>query len=931
MNWCKRRYFQQCLFVLLIMIHVSVPVLQAQTEILYLSGTGADHRVDWEFFCSKGRNSGKWTRIPVPSCWEQEGFGGYYYGYGAGDRLSETGTYRHTFKVPPDWKGKEIKLVFEGVMTDAQVKINNKIAGDLHQGAFYEFSYEISALLQYGKTNSIEVFVKKHSDNKSVNHAERDADYWVFGGIFRPVYLQVKPKENIDRVAIDARADGSLHAGVFLSNYNQGRKIKLELFDSNNIKVLESEHILNESETKIRTSLQHPEKWTAETPVLYLARFSLLGENRQTIHSIEEKIGFRTVEIRENDGIYINGTRVKLKGVNRHTFHPRYGRTSSKALSVEAVNLIRDMNMNAVRMSHYPPDKHFLNVCDSLGLFVLNELAGWQRPTYDDTVGRKLIREMVMRDQNHPSIILWDNGNEGGWNNNLNEEFAKWDLQQREVIHPWEDYGKFNNYHYMDYNYLSNDGFNKRKIFMPTEFLHGLYDGGHGAGLDDFWLRMWNDPLCSGGFLWVFADEAVERSDKNGALDTYGNEAPDGILGPYHEKEGSFYAIREIWSPVHFEKRYISKAFDGVFQIENRYHFTNLKDCRFSVEWINCAKPGEPPVEKLAHREDVTVSLQPGQKGALKISLPEFWKESDLVRIKAWDPFGRPIHIWTWPVKSAGSKSAELLDISTKQETVKPLIEESSGYFEISMGELNIRINKLNGQLDNIRKGEKLIPLGNGPVFVDNKKEPESVRHYYNGENLVIESRFKGDDYFRWTFLPQSSRVQLDAAYEPSRYSKFAGISFSYPEDQVAAAKWLGEGPYRVYKNRMKGVGFGIWEKTFNNTVTGESGYIYPEFKGYHSNLYWLRLQNKQTPDFTVFVHTDDIFLKLFTPQEPAKPEKAQMVYPAGDLSFLHIINGIGDKFLEAEKLGPQSTPVLFNKERLHVGKLHLSLSFDFN
>lgn len=129
----------------------------------------------------------------------------------------------------------------------------------------------------------------------------------------------------------------------------------------------------------------------------------------------------------------------------------------------------------------------------------------------------------------------------------------------------------------------------------------------------------------------------------------------------------------------------------------------------------------------------------------------------------------------------------------------------------------------------------------------------------------------------------------------------------------------------------MKGVGFGLWEKAYNNTVTGESGYVYPEFKGYHSNLYWLRLQNKQTPDFTIYVHTDDIFLKLFTPQEPARPERAKMVYPEGDLSFLHIINGIGDKFLEPEKLGPQSNPVLFNKERLHLGKLHLSLSFDFN
>ena len=97
------------------------------------------------------------------------------------------------------------------------------------------------------------------------------------------------------------------------------------------------------------------------------------------------------MEVREQDGIYVNGVRIKFKGVNRHTFRPNYARASSKAFSIEDVNLIKDMNMNAVRMSHYPPEKHFLDVCDSLGLFVINELTGWQEPPYDSVVGRKTV------------------------------------------------------------------------------------------------------------------------------------------------------------------------------------------------------------------------------------------------------------------------------------------------------------------------------------------------------------------------------------------------------------------------------------------------------------------------------------------------------------------------------------------------------------
>ncbi|RLD23999.1 MAG: hypothetical protein DRI70_08695, partial [Bacteroidetes bacterium] len=180
-----------------------------KTELLYLSGTGADHTVEWDFYCSDGMNSGNWTTIEVPSCWEQQGFGSYNYGQDSFvDRLNETGLYRYSFEIPAAWKAKQVYIVFEGVMTDAEVKINGKLAGPTHQGAFYQFNYDISKHLKYGSINKLEVLVKKHSENESVNLAERRADFWVFGGIFRPVLLEAKNKENINRVEIDSRANG---------------------------------------------------------------------------------------------------------------------------------------------------------------------------------------------------------------------------------------------------------------------------------------------------------------------------------------------------------------------------------------------------------------------------------------------------------------------------------------------------------------------------------------------------------------------------------------------------------------------------------------------------------------------------------------------------------------------------------------------------
>src|SRR4026208_1956904 len=168
------------------------------TEKIYLSGTGNDKTVNWEFMCTGGMNANKWTTIPVPSCWELQGFGKYDYGFAKDSiRGKEKGFYKYSFNVPASWKGKVIKIVFEGVMTDAEVKINGQSAGEMHQGAFYAFKYDITKLLKYGEKNLLEVAVSKHSANESVNNAERKADFWIFGGIFRPVWLEVLPQLHI--------------------------------------------------------------------------------------------------------------------------------------------------------------------------------------------------------------------------------------------------------------------------------------------------------------------------------------------------------------------------------------------------------------------------------------------------------------------------------------------------------------------------------------------------------------------------------------------------------------------------------------------------------------------------------------------------------------------------------------------------------------
>jgi beta-galactosidase/beta-glucuronidase len=187
------------------------------TIIKYLSGTDKSHTVQWDFYCTGGMNSNKWTKIAVPSNWELQGFGSYNYGHDK-VKANEQGLYKYSFYAQPGWQGKKVFIVFEGSMTDTKVMINGKSAGAVHQGGFYRFKYDITDLLKFNAQNLLEVTVSKTSADASVNKAERNGDFWLYGGIYRPVYLEVVPETFIDRIAINAKADGSFQLDAYPQN-----------------------------------------------------------------------------------------------------------------------------------------------------------------------------------------------------------------------------------------------------------------------------------------------------------------------------------------------------------------------------------------------------------------------------------------------------------------------------------------------------------------------------------------------------------------------------------------------------------------------------------------------------------------------------------------------------------------------------------------
>ena len=902
-----------------------------QTEKIFLSGTGEDKTVNWQFYCTEGMNSGKWTTIRVPSNWELQRFGKYDYGFAKDSvRGKEKGLYKYNFSVPASWKEKVINIVFEGVMTDCEVKINGKSAGPTHQGAYYRFKYDISSLLNYGSDNLLETTVSKHSANESVNKAERRGDFWIFGGIFRPVYLEALPQQHIERVALNAKANGSFNANVFLDNTGNATEVSAQIFSLDGKKVgtpFKTKINKSDSIVKIQTSISSPKLWSTEFPNLYNVEISL-HQNGKTIHRIKERFGFRTIEIKERDGVYINGVKVKFKGVCRHSFWPSTGRMMSERFSLADVQLIKDMNMNAVRMSHYPGDDHFYNMCDSLGLYVLDELAGWHG-NYDTEIGTQLTKAMIDKNQNHPSIIMWDNGNEGGHNLNLDAVFDNEDIQHRHVIHPWMVFRGFDTQHYREYDYGIGNYMHGHNIVMPTEFLHGLYDGGHGAGLQDYWEAMWNSPLSAGGFLWDFADEGVVRTDKNGELDTDGNHGPDGIMGPHHEKEGSYFAIKEIWSPIVFEPKNITKDFDGKLNIENRFFFTNIDQCLFTwkLEKLSSIKLSQDVKTGNATAPNVL----PSQKGILKLPLPLDWQTYDVIYVTALDPHGKEIFTWSFPIILPTNIVVENV---VKENAGSINISETDSLYSVSVNGLQLSFQKRTGLLRQVKNANGNISFNNGPVLQDGVNNFQNFSHRFEGKNLIIESKFDRKNSYnilQWTIYP-SGVVKMQVKYFPPAYfNSIVGVNFSFPENEIKGVEYMGNGPYRVWKNRMKGTKFGIWDKEYNNTETGET-WIYPEFKGYYSNMYSCKFLTA-TQSFKVFTENEDLFLRLFS--AAAKTDQwhnYEPQFPTGDISFLQAIPAIGNKTQHPETTGPMGEKnIFYDFDKDPNRSLVMVLYFDFS
>jgi hypothetical protein len=365
--------------------------------------------------------------------------------------------------------------------------------------------------------------------------------------------------------------------------------------------------------------------------------------------------------------------------------------------------------------------------------------------------------------------------------------------------------------------------------------------------------------------------------------------------------------------------------FDGKLPVENLYGYTNLDKCSFKWQLMKFSsgaalKPGAVMISK---GTATPLSLLPGQKGMLDLKLDNNFSKADALYLKAYDTAGKEIVTRSWAI--TGPK--QIADKAAAQKTSAISTKDGGTIFTVTCDAVTYFFDKQTGFLQKVSNGKKDISLSEGPSLAGVKLSLTEFRTYEVGNKYIVEPVYDAANQFKvkWTFK-KDGLPELDYEYTINKQADFLGITFTYPEEKIKGMQWLGRGPYHVWKNRLKGNQLNVWQKNYNNTITGES-YNYPEFKGWHSELYWVTVQNKES-DFTVYTKDENVFFQMLQPakQIGIRNNNTLPAFPGNTIGFFNGISAIGTKFQAAEVMGPQSQ----KNASLNGKEQKGSLLFDF-
>ena len=557
------------------------------------------------FFALKYDDS-QWKDFPVPGLFELNGYGDATYkniGYAWATQfdpnppyISElnnyTGSYRRTFELPKDWKGKDVYFHVGSATSNLTLWVNGKYVG-YSEDSKVAAEFNISKYLKPGK-NLIAMQVMRWCDGSYFE----DQDFWRFTGIAREVYLYARPKLHAADIRLNAALENNYQDGVL--NYKVSLKggktdVAITLCDKDGKQIAQA--------TGAQGVIKVPKvnAWTAETPYLYKAYITL--KNKQgAAEVIPQKVGFRNVEIK-NAQLLVNGQPVLVKGADRHEMDPDGGYVVSLERMIQDIKIMKQLNINAVRTSHYPCDPRWYDLCDEYGIYITAEanLESHGMGYEEKSLAKfpEYIVPHIERNEgnvkpliNHPSVIVWSLGNEGGYGVNFEKayDWVKACDKTRPAQYERGGYdSKTDIYCPMYIGYEESESYcksNGTKPYIQCEYAHAM--GNSEGGFKEYWDLIRKYPKYQGGYIWDFVDQGLrDKSPVTGKeIFTYGGDYGRYPASDYNFNCNGIIAPNRRLNPHAYEIQYVLqnvwiKDFDaenGSFNVYNENFFKNIDD-----------------------------------------------------------------------------------------------------------------------------------------------------------------------------------------------------------------------------------------------------------------------------------------------------------------------------------------------------------------
>ena len=860
------------------------------------------------FFALKYDDS-QWKDFPVPGLFELNGYGDATYkniGYAWATQfdpnppyISElnnyTGSYRRTFELPKDWKGKNVYFHVGSATSNLTLWVNGKYVG-YSEDSKVAAEFNISKYLKPGK-NLIAMQVMRWCDGSYFE----DQDFWRFTGIAREVYLYARPKLHAADIRLNAALENNYQDGVL--NYKVSLKggktdVAITLCDKDGKQIAQA--------TGAQGVIKVPKvnAWTAETPYLYKAYITLKNKQGAT-EVIPQKVGFRNVEIK-NAQLLVNGQPVLVKGADRHEIDPDGGYVVSLERMIQDIKIMKQLNINAVRTSHYPCDPRWYDLCDEYGIYITAEanLESHGMGYEEKSLAKfpEYIVPHIERNEgnvkpliNHPSVIVWSLGNEGGYGINFEKayDWVKACDPTRPAQYERGGYDSKTDIHcpmYIGYeeseNYCKGNG---TKPYIQCEYAHAM--GNSEGGFKEYWDLIRKYPKYQGGYIWDFVDQGLrDKSPITGKeIFTYGGDYGRYPGSDYNFNCNGIIAPNRRLNPHAYEIQYVLqnvwiKDFDaenGSFNVYNEFFFKNIDDLNLTATLF-------------ANGVKLTTVAIPDTKGiapqATKLVKSEALK-SAIEKAEA----EHPTEEITINFAFASDGSQPLVDkgqVMARQQIVlngyefdkvdapantgsKIEVEETNSYVKVSAERMSVTIGKKTGMIDYLDvDGEPMLKFRESmtPEFwrapTDNDygaslqkkmrvwKNPQmNLKSFDKSENkdsVVLTANFEMPEVKAQLML----RYRINAAGEVTVTEKMTtdkeakvadlfryGMQLQMPAS-FSKLEYYGRGPEENYIDRHSSSFIGKYEA---NVKDEYYPYVRPQESGNHTDIRYFSIFNPTT------------------------------------------------------------------------------------